>query len=82
MVRWMAALLVAWSLRGLSVGAFDMNGDDLGDVVVSGAWYYGQADDVVTVYLGGPSFDDVPETTLVAPNNDAEFGFGVIRGFH
>lgn len=67
---------------GASVGAFDANADGYGDIVVNGAWYYGNAPDGVLLYFGGASFDDVPDATLVGPNHDAEFGFGVIRGFH
>jgi len=67
---------------GDSVGAFDANADGYGDVVLSGAGIYGDAPDVVLLYFGGPAFDDVPDTTLFAPDRDSEFGFGVIRGFH
>jgi len=67
---------------GASVGAYDANADGYADVVVSGAWYYGNGTDVASIYFGGPSFDDVPEAVLVGPDQDMEFGFGVLRGFH
>jgi hypothetical protein len=67
---------------GDSVGAFDANADGYGDIVLSGASYYGAGTDAALLFFGGPTFDDIPETILYAPDQDAEFGFGVIRGFH
>jgi hypothetical protein len=67
---------------GQAVGALDFNGDGAGDIVVAAASYYGARTDGVSVYLGGPLFDAVPDGVLFGGDPGDEFGLAVLHGFH